>query len=213
MGWTSPPSRQDSISKCTSSFRQRRAAPAVRGIGLSEHWTGRSSARSCRRSGRKPCRWSACAPRARVKGRSMPKPSKQPYSQDDWDEVSDNPELTEADFKRARARTRGLPGTRRSRRAPSRAAEIGVAEGADQPAHRPRRARRLPSRRCRVADTDELRAPGRTPCWRSRGGRAAEEVGARRGLGSDCPKTDGEARLTACTHRNAFVTKMRDVRR
>jgi len=32
----------------------------------------------------------------------MRKPSKQPYSQEDWDEVSDNPELTEADFKRAR---------------------------------------------------------------------------------------------------------------
>ena len=40
----------------------------------------------------------------------MCKPSKQPYSQDDWDEVSDNPELTEADFKRARPGHEVFPG-------------------------------------------------------------------------------------------------------
>src|SRR5687768_8280278 len=102
MAWTSPPSNQGLISERTSSFPQRRAAPAVRDIGESEHWARRSSARSCRRSGRRPCRSSACALRVRVRGRSMRKPSKQPYSQEDWDEVSDNPELTEADFKRAR---------------------------------------------------------------------------------------------------------------
>jgi uncharacterized protein (DUF4415 family) len=40
----------------------------------------------------------------------MRKPSKQPYSQEDWDEVSDNPELTEADFKRARPGHEVFPG-------------------------------------------------------------------------------------------------------
>jgi uncharacterized protein (DUF4415 family) len=40
----------------------------------------------------------------------MRKPSRQPYSQEDWDEVSDNPELTEADFRRARPGHEVFPG-------------------------------------------------------------------------------------------------------
>ena len=32
----------------------------------------------------------------------MKRPAKAPYTQEDWDEVSDSPELTEADFRKAR---------------------------------------------------------------------------------------------------------------
>jgi uncharacterized protein (DUF4415 family) len=38
-----------------------------------------------------------------------PKPTFKGYTQQDWDEVSDNPELTPADFKKARSGAEALP--------------------------------------------------------------------------------------------------------
>lgn len=54
-----------------------------------------------------------------------------PYTQEDWDEVSDSPTLTEADFKRARPVPHALPGlvegvTRRRGRPKSEARKVQV---------------------------------------------------------------------------------------
>lgn len=54
------------------------------------------------RLGREGVSISACGPRAGMKGNSMPNTKKAGYSKKDLRDVSDNPELTKADFARAK---------------------------------------------------------------------------------------------------------------